>query len=74
MTRAVAKLNIDWPAEIECQEHPKSKLVKRYALGLRLHVGVCRFLSFFTLRCLDRGISHTRPASSVLMLQILLMC
>ncbi len=26
VTRAVAKLNIDWPAEKECQEHPKSKL------------------------------------------------
>ncbi len=26
VTRAVAKLNIEWPAERECQEHLKSKL------------------------------------------------
>ncbi len=30
VTRAVAKLNIEWPAERECQERPKSKLDERF--------------------------------------------
>ncbi len=30
VTRAVAKLNIEWPADKECQEHPKSKLDERF--------------------------------------------
>ncbi len=30
VTRAVDKLNIEWPTESECQEHPKSKLDERF--------------------------------------------
>ncbi len=30
VTRAVAKLNIEWPADKECQERPKSKLDEHF--------------------------------------------
>ncbi len=66
VTRAVAKLNIDWPAGKERQERPKSKLDERF-LCLK-SPPPCRGLPFFpicTLSCLNRGIRLIRPTSSV---------
>ncbi len=68
VTRAVAKLNIEWPADKERQERPKSKVDKRLLRSRsRLHAGDYPFPPIYITNDLDRGISRTRLVSSTLM-------
>ncbi len=64
VTRAVAKLNIDWPAEKQA-EPQKSKLDERFLrISHYLHAGACLFFLISTLRCRDHGRNLSRPAYS----------
>ncbi len=65
MTRAVAKLKIDWPAE-ERAELQTSRFDERFLRGKAItsEHGACRSSLISTLRCQDRGQDPFRPASS----------
>ncbi len=61
ITRAVAKLSLDWPAE--CHVEPQRG--KLFECFLRFKTSPPhRSLPFFTLRCGGRGENLSRPASS----------
>ncbi len=69
VTRAVAKLNIDWPAKKDQKGRPESKLDECFLCPKSLPP--CIFSPICILRCLDHGINHTWPASSVKMFLII---
>ncbi len=64
VTRAEAKLNIEWPADKERQERPKSKLNERFLRSRSPPPTL--FPPIYINNYLDRGISRTRLVSSTL--------
>lgn len=61
LTRAVAKLKIDWP-EKKQKDHPRSKLDKRFLHFLHAGAFFCSLISMPRLR--DHGKRHIRLAYS----------